>query len=48
VLKRAALAIPQDSGTQQFGGRQGDHTPYFAALLDEMQTLYRSHPGASW
>ena len=48
VLERASLAVPQDTLAQKVGGRQGDHTAYLAALLDEMQALYRSHPGASW
>jgi ring-1,2-phenylacetyl-CoA epoxidase subunit PaaC len=30
------------------GARQGRHTEHLGHLLDEMQILARSHPGAKW
>jgi ring-1,2-phenylacetyl-CoA epoxidase subunit PaaC len=29
-------------------GRIGRHTAEFAALIDELQSVARAHPGATW
>ena len=47
VVRRATLTLPAD-GYMQSGGRQGRHTEHLGHLLDEMQILARSHPGAKW
>jgi ring-1,2-phenylacetyl-CoA epoxidase subunit PaaC len=47
VVRRATLTLPAD-GFMQSGGRQGRHTEHLGHLLDEMQILARSHPGAKW
>jgi ring-1,2-phenylacetyl-CoA epoxidase subunit PaaC len=47
VVGRATLTLPAD-GYMHFGGRQGRHTEHLGHLLDEMQILARSHPGAKW
>lgn len=30
------------------GGKEGNHTPFLKTLLNEMQVLQRTYPGASW
>ena len=47
VVRRATLILPAD-GYMHSGGRQGRHTEHLGHLLDEMQILARSHPGAKW
>lgn len=47
VIRRATLTIPAD-GYMHSGGRQGRHTEHLGHMLDEMQILARSHPGAKW
>ena len=47
VVRRATLTLPVD-GFMHSGGRQGRHTEHLGHLLDEMQVLARSHPGAKW
>jgi len=47
VVRRATLTLPAD-GFMHSGGRQGRHTEHLGHLLDEMQILARSHPGATW
>lgn len=47
VVHRATLTLPAD-GYMHSGGRQGRHTEHLGHLLDEMQILARSHPGAKW
>jgi ring-1,2-phenylacetyl-CoA epoxidase subunit PaaC len=47
VLQRATLAVPSVNYMQR-GGRDGKHTEHLGHLLDEMQIVARSHPGASW
>jgi ring-1,2-phenylacetyl-CoA epoxidase subunit PaaC len=47
VVGRATLTLPAD-GYMHSGGRQGRHTEHLGHLLDEMQVLARSHPGARW
>jgi ring-1,2-phenylacetyl-CoA epoxidase subunit PaaC len=47
VVGRATLRLPAD-GYMHSGGRHGRHTEHLGHLLDEMQILARSHPGAKW
>jgi ring-1,2-phenylacetyl-CoA epoxidase subunit PaaC len=47
VVGRATLTLPA-GGYMHTGGRQGRHTEHLGHLLDEMQILARSHPGAKW
>ena len=47
VVRRATLTLPAE-GYMHSGGRQGRHTEHLGHLLDEMQILARSHPGAKW
>lgn len=47
VLAEATLAMPAD-GWMQSGGRDGRHTEALGHLLADMQSLARSHPGATW
>ena len=47
VLAEATLTLPDDP-YQRIGGRTGFHTEHLGHLLPEMQTLYRTHPGAAW
>jgi ring-1,2-phenylacetyl-CoA epoxidase subunit PaaC len=47
VVRRATLTLPADRYMHS-GGRQGRHTEHLGHLLDEMQILARSHPGAKW
>jgi ring-1,2-phenylacetyl-CoA epoxidase subunit PaaC len=47
VLREATLSRP-DEGYHHSGGRLGVHTEQMGYLLDEMQHLARSHPGATW
>jgi ring-1,2-phenylacetyl-CoA epoxidase subunit PaaC len=47
VLDTAGLvrpAVPPDSG----GGREGRHTAALTDVLDEMQSIARAHPDATW
>lgn len=47
VLERATLTVPTVAYMQR-GGRDGKHTEHLGHMLDEMQIVARSHPGASW
>ncbi len=47
VLAEARLTEPQPTWRSR-GGRRGLHTEHLGHLLAEMQSLHRSHPGASW
>lgn len=50
VIDRATLTLPHDvprpAGMR--GGRSGAHTEHLGHMLAEMQSVARSHPGASW
>jgi ring-1,2-phenylacetyl-CoA epoxidase subunit PaaC len=47
VLAEATLTRP--SGTwMQRGGRDGRHSEHLGRMLAEMQSLARTHPGATW
>jgi ring-1,2-phenylacetyl-CoA epoxidase subunit PaaC len=47
VLTSAGLAVP-DVAAASGGGRRGVHTEAMGPLLDELQSLHRAHPGATW
>ncbi|QDL91931.1 phenylacetate-CoA oxygenase subunit PaaC [Paroceanicella profunda] len=47
TFARATLTLPEPRLTRR-GGRQGLHSEHMGYLLAEMQSLPRSHPGASW
>ena len=47
VLEEATLLRPA-SGWMHKGGKNGIHTEELGYLLAEMQSLARSHPGATW
>ncbi|WP_019876778.1 1,2-phenylacetyl-CoA epoxidase subunit PaaC [Sporichthya polymorpha] len=47
VLSEATLTVPQVESAPG-GGRAGVRTPEFAALIEEMTSLHRAHPGATW
>jgi ring-1,2-phenylacetyl-CoA epoxidase subunit PaaC len=47
VFGEATLTIPKD-GFAPRGGRMGRHTEHLGRMLADMQSLARSHPGATW
>jgi ring-1,2-phenylacetyl-CoA epoxidase subunit PaaC len=47
VLAEATLHRPA-GGPARRGGRAGQHTGHLTELLDELQSLARAHPGATW
>lgn len=47
VLSKAAISIPGEVSLK-YGGKQGNHGPLLTALLNEMQYLQRTYPGAEW
>ncbi|MGE0433807.1 MAG: 1,2-phenylacetyl-CoA epoxidase subunit PaaC [Planctomycetota bacterium] len=48
TLKEATLTLPDSLQYMIDGGRRGRHTEHLGHMLDVMQILPRSHPGASW
>ncbi|WP_214412247.1 1,2-phenylacetyl-CoA epoxidase subunit PaaC [Sphaerisporangium fuscum] len=48
VLSAATLTRPPDVRAEAGGGREGSHTPAMTALLAELQSVARAHPGATW
>lgn len=48
VLKEATLVMPSPELWMQTGGRYGIHTSQLGFILAEMQSLARTHPGATW
>ncbi|GAA4549937.1 1,2-phenylacetyl-CoA epoxidase subunit PaaC [Pseudonocardia xishanensis] len=51
VLRRATLTPPRAKPVGTVGGRggrQGLHTEHLGHVVDELQSLARRHPGASW
>ncbi len=45
----AAARLQRPTGDWQVGGgRAGNHSEHLGHMLDEMQCLHRSHPGATW
>lgn len=47
TLAEATLIIP-DGAVPITGGWSGTHTEHLVPLLDELQSVARAHPGASW
>lgn len=47
TLQEATLTVPTDRSVQT-GGRSGKHTEVMGFLLAEMQSMYRTYPGATW
>ncbi len=47
VLAQATLVRPATPWSQS-GGRTGRHTEHLGPMLAEMQSLPRTHPGATW
>ena len=47
TLQQATLTVPVDQSAQT-GGRSGKHTEVMGYLLAEMQSMYRTYPGATW
>ncbi len=47
IMAKANLTVPSDP-YQRLGGRTGFHTEYLGHVLPELQSLYRSDPGATW
>ncbi|MEU9885259.1 1,2-phenylacetyl-CoA epoxidase subunit PaaC [Sphaerisporangium sp. NPDC051011] len=48
VLTTATLTRPLEAGPAEALGRAGAHTDALTALLKEMQSVARAHPGATW
>jgi ring-1,2-phenylacetyl-CoA epoxidase subunit PaaC len=48
VLTRATIAVPPWPDDDRPRGRGGDHGPELAELLEGLQGLARTHPGATW
>jgi ring-1,2-phenylacetyl-CoA epoxidase subunit PaaC len=48
VAGAATLTMPQVPAATVCPGRSGDHTDAMAGLLDELQSLARTHEGATW
>jgi ring-1,2-phenylacetyl-CoA epoxidase subunit PaaC len=48
TLAVAGLRRPEDGEWRPGGGREGTHGEDFGFLLAEMQSLHRTHPGATW
>jgi ring-1,2-phenylacetyl-CoA epoxidase subunit PaaC len=48
VLAEATLGTAPSGTWRPSGGRAGLHTEALGYLLAEMQSVYRTHPGASW
>lgn len=47
-LERPADAPPADAPAAPGCGREGTHSDHLAPMLDEMQSIARAHPGATW
>ena len=47
TVAEATLRLPA-SANQHTGGLHGAHSPHLAPMLEEMQSLARAHPGATW
>lgn len=47
TFEAAHLTPPADTWMQD-GGREGKHTEHLGFILAEMQSLQRTHPGATW
>jgi ring-1,2-phenylacetyl-CoA epoxidase subunit PaaC len=47
VFEEAALSVPGSSSIHT-GGKEGKHTAHLDELLNEMQSVARAHPTATW
>ncbi len=47
VIAQATLSEPVTAPASG-SGRRGEHLPELAQMLDEMQSVHRAHPGATW
>lgn len=47
TLVEATLTVPEDAAVRS-GGRRGIHTEHMGFILAEMQSMYRTYPGAKW
>ncbi len=47
VLAEATLSLPAVASAPG-GGRRGEHSDDFVAMLADMQSLAREHPGVTW
>lgn len=47
VFDEAGLNIPSTSLTLT-GGKEGNHTPHLETILNELQSVARAHPTATW
>jgi ring-1,2-phenylacetyl-CoA epoxidase subunit PaaC len=47
VLAEATLTLPEVAPAGA-GGRRGEHTLHLTALLEDLQSLARQHPGVTW
>jgi ring-1,2-phenylacetyl-CoA epoxidase subunit PaaC len=47
VFDEATLTIPSNI-TMESGGKEGQHTKHLGIILEEMQFLQRTNPGAEW
>ncbi|MBM72315.1 MAG: phenylacetate-CoA oxygenase subunit PaaI [Crocinitomicaceae bacterium] len=47
TLTEAGLSIPSNV-EMKYGGRNGNHTPHLAEMLEVMQVLPRTYPGTTW
>jgi ring-1,2-phenylacetyl-CoA epoxidase subunit PaaC len=48
VLSAATLTRPDAEESSWVQGRDGNHTKELAVLLEELQSVARAHPGATW
>jgi len=48
VLAGSTLVVPQIPAPHPTGGRVGRHGPHHARLVEQMQSVHRAHPGATW
>ena len=48
TLSEAGLPLPPADAPSRSGGRRGLHGEALGRMLDEMQIVARSHPGAAW
>lgn len=48
TLTSASLAVPTKDSHADVGGRRKSHTEHFKHLVDDLQQVYRTAPGASW
>jgi ring-1,2-phenylacetyl-CoA epoxidase subunit PaaC len=48
LLDEAGLTWPDVPPAEGGPGREGEHTPALGQILDQMQSVARAHPGATW